>query len=160
MSAGVLSFKNQNDNLRTVLLDSLIMPYAHIHVLLLCAYVLIKISAHWHNIHVRRPYIYESRQAILSTEWGKLTLAMLLWFSLLILWNCLLFEPRCPWPQFTRGKTEFVWQQKFDSTFICGINHASWSNTLIHFILWTRWIAGYSKSALYVGLICCWCEVF
>ena len=31
--------KNQNDNPRTVLLDSLIMPYAHI---LLCVYVLIK----------------------------------------------------------------------------------------------------------------------
>ena len=50
--------KNQNDNPRAVLLDSLIMPYAHI---ILCTYVLIKkYVVHWHNIHgdVRRPYIY------------------------------------------------------------------------------------------------------
>ena len=52
------------------------MPYAHI---LLCAYVLTRKSVHWHNLHVRRPYMYEARQALLSTEWSELTAAMLLW---------------------------------------------------------------------------------
>ena len=58
------------------MLEPLIMPYAHI----LCVYVLIKIYIYMpiDITCVCRPYIYEARQAILSTEWGELTVATLL----------------------------------------------------------------------------------
>ena len=76
----VLKFqnKNQNDNRRTVLLDSLIMPYAHT-LMRVCSD---KKSAHWHNIHVQRSYMYGARQAIISTvRMGQAYSGhMLLWF--------------------------------------------------------------------------------
>ena len=71
--------KNQNDNPRTVLLDSLITPYAHI---LLHAYVLIK-----QNLPIGITFMYEDltfmkldRLYLVLSEWGELTVATLLWF--------------------------------------------------------------------------------
>ena len=69
--------KNQNDNPRTVLLDFLITPYAHV---LLHAYVLIK-----QNLPIGITFMYEDlicmgldRLYLVLSEWGELTVATLL----------------------------------------------------------------------------------
>ena len=52
-----------------------------------------------------------------------------------------------------KRKNWICWQQNLDWTQVCRVGHALWSNTLIHFILWTRWIAALFE----LGPIC-WAE--